>query len=74
MTANVTFVTKQVQDVLYISNKAITTTGTNSYVLRKKEDGSEEQVAVKVGFSNGSIAEIEGVSEGHTLLIKGKVS
>jgi HlyD family secretion protein len=74
MTANVTFVTKQVQDVLYVSNKAITTKGTDSYVLRKKEDGGEEQVAVKVGFSNGSIAEIEGVSEGDTLLIKGKVS
>lgn len=74
MTANVTFVTKQVQDVLYVSNKAITTKGADSYVLRKTDDGGEEQVAVKVGFSNGSIAEIEGVSEGDTLLIKGKVS
>ncbi len=75
MTANVTFVTKQVQDVLYISNKAITTKGTDSYVIRKKNDGSEERVSVKVGFSNGSIAEITGdVSEGDTLLIKGKVS
>ncbi len=75
MTANVTFVTKQVQDVLYVSNKAITTSGKSSYVLRKKDDGGEEQVTVKVGFSNGSIAEITGdVSEGDTLLIKGKVS
>lgn len=74
MTANVTFVTKQVQDVLYVSNKAITTKGTESYVLRKTADGSEEETKVKVGFSNGSIAEIEGVSEGDTLLIKGKVS
>lgn len=74
MTANVTFVTKQVQDVLYVSNKAITTKGADSYVLRKTDNGGEEQVAVKVGFSNGSIAEIEGVSEGDTLLIKGKVS
>ena len=73
MTANVTFITKQVKDVLYVSNKAVTTEGTESYVLRKNADGSEEQVHVSVGFSNGSIAEIEGVSEGDTLLIKGKV-
>jgi HlyD family secretion protein len=73
MTANVTFITKQVQDVLYVSNKAVTTEGTDSYVLRKQADGSEEEVRVKVGFSNGTIAEVEGVSEGDTLLIKGKV-
>jgi HlyD family secretion protein len=73
MTANVTFITKQVQDVLYVSNKAVTTEGTDSYVLRKNADGSEEEVRVKVGFSNGTIAEVEGVSEGDTLLIKGKV-
>ena len=74
MTANVTFITKQVQDVLYVSNKAVTTEGVDSYVLRKNADGSEEKVRVKVGFSNGSITEISGVSEGDTLLIKGKVS
>ena len=74
MTTNVTFISKQVQDVLYVSNKAVTNEGTDSYVLRKKDDGSEEKVKVEVGFSNGNIAEIKGVSEGDTLLIKGKVS
>ena len=74
MTANVTFISKQVRDVLYVSNKAITTEGADSYVIRKKKDGSEERIWVQVGFSNGSIAEISGVSEGDTLLIKGKVS
>lgn len=74
MTANVTFVTKKVKDVLYVSNKAVTNEGTESYVVKKKDDGSEERVKVEVGFSNGSVAEIEGVSEGDTLLIKGKVS
>ena len=74
MTANVTFISKQVRDVLYVSNKAITTEGADSYVIRKKKDGSEERIRVQVGFSNGSIAEISGVSEGDTLLIKGKVS
>jgi HlyD family secretion protein len=74
MTTNVTFISKQVQDVLYVSNKAVTTEGTESYVLRKNSDGSEEKVKVEVGFSNGNVAEIKGVSEGDTLLIKGKVS
>ncbi len=74
MTANVTFISKQVQDVLYVSNKAITNEGTDSYVTLKKADGGEEKVRVEVGFSNGNVAEISGVSEGDTLLIKGKVS
>lgn len=74
MTANVTFITKQVQDVLYVTNKAVTTEGADSYVIRKNPDNSEERVRVRIGFSNGSIAEISGVSEGDTLLIKGKVS
>ena len=74
MTANVTFISKKVQDVLYVSNKAVITEGAQSYVLKQNQDGSEEKVKVDVGFSNGSVAEISGVSEGDTLLIKGKVS
>ena len=73
MTANVTFISKKVKDVLYVSNKAVVTEGADSYVYIKKDDGTEEKVKVSVGFSNGSVAEIEGVSEGDTLLIKGKV-
>ena len=74
MTANVTFISKKVEDVLYVSNKAVTTEGSKSYVYKKNEDGSEEKVDVKVGFSNGNSVEISGVSEGDTLLIKGKVT
>ena len=73
MTTNVTFISKKVKDVLYVSNKAVVTDGADSYVYIKKDDGTEEKVKVSVGFSNGSVAEIEGVSEGDTLLIKGKV-
>ena len=73
MTTNVTFISKKVKDVLYVSNKAVVTEGADSYVNIKKDDGTEEKVKVSVGFSNGSVAEIEGVSEGDTLLIKGKV-
>ena len=60
--------------MLYVSNKAVVNEGTESYVLKKMDDGSEEKIKVEVGFSNGSIAEIKGVSEGDTLLIKGKES
>ena len=73
MTANVTFISKKVKDVLYVSNKAVITEGSENYVLKKTDDG-EEKVRVDIGFSNGSIAEISGVAEGDTLLIKGKVS
>ena len=74
MTANVTFISKKVEDVLYVSNKAVENEDGKSYVLRKNSSGDEEKVSVDVGFSNGSVAEINGVSEGDTLLIKGKVS
>ena len=73
MTANVTFISKKVKDVLYVSNKAVITEGTDNYVLRQNSDGTEEKVKVSVGFSNGKVAEISGVSEGDTVLIKGKV-
>ena len=73
MTANVTFISKKVKDVLYVSNKAVITEGADSYVLRQNSDGTEEKVKVSVGFSNGKVAEITGVSEGDTVLIKGKV-
>lgn len=73
MTANVTFISKKVKDVLCVSNKAVITEGADSYVLRQNSDGTEEKIRVNVGFSNGKIAEIDGVSEGDTLLIKGKV-
>ena len=74
MTANVTFISKKVEDVLYVSNKAVENEDGKSYVLRKNSGGDEEKVSVDIGFSNGSVAEINGVSEGDTLLIKGKVS
>ena len=73
MTANVTFISKKVKDVLYVSNKAVITEGADNYVLRQNSDGTEEKVKVNVGFSNGKVAEISGVSEGDTVLIKGKV-
>lgn len=74
MTANVTFITKKLQNVTYVSNKAIQTEGTKSYV--KKVDGDVVSKAeVTTGFSNGSSVEItEGLEKGDTVLIESRVS
>lgn len=75
MTGNVTFVTKEVKDVVYVSNKAIQKEGTKSYVTRQNEDGTTEKVEVTTGFSDGVNVEItSGLTEGETVLIEGKVT
>jgi HlyD family secretion protein len=75
MTSEVTFVSKEVENVLYVSNKAITTEGTNSYVLLKKEDGTTQKTKVTTGFSDGHNVEIQsGLEEGDIVLIESKVS
>lgn len=75
MSGEVTFVSKEVTDVLYVSNKAITTEGTNSYVTRKKEDGSTQKMKVTTGFSDGHNVEIKsGLEEGEIVLIESQVS
>ena len=75
MSGEVTFVTKEVKDVLYISNKAVETEGTKSYVTKKNSDGSTTKTQVKTGFSDGHNVQIEsGLSEGDTVLIESRVS
>lgn len=74
MTANVTFVTKEIEDVVYVSNKAIQTEGTKSYVKRVS-NGNTERVEVETGFSNGTAVEIKkGLSQGDIVLIESRVS
>lgn len=74
MTGNVTFIEKQVEDVLYVSNKAIISEGTVSYVKVKDADGTIRKVQVETGFSDGVNVEIaSGVSEGETVLIESQV-
>lgn len=74
MSADVTFVTKEVKDVLYISNKAVETEGTKSYVTKKNSDASTTKTQVKTGFSDGHNVQIEsGLSEGDTVLIESRV-
>lgn len=75
MTGNVTFITKEVTDVLYVSNKAISMDGTKSYVKLKNADGTTSQVEVTTGFSDGYQVEIlSGLVEGDIVLIESQVS
>lgn len=75
MTGNVTFVEKQVEDVLFVSNKAIMNESTTFYVKVKDTDGTIHKVEVETGFSDGVNVEIlSGVSEGETVLIESQVS
>lgn len=74
MTGNVTFIQKQVPDVIYVSNKAIINEGTTSYVKVKQEDGSFKKVEVVTGFSDGVNVEIvSGLNEGDIAIIESRV-
>ncbi len=75
MTGNVTFITKEIQNVLYVSNKAIINEGTKSYVKKKEKDGSITTVEVTTGFSDGYQVEIQsGLAKGDTVLIESRVT
>lgn len=75
MTGEVTFVTKETQEVLYVSNRAIFREGTRSYVKLRDEAGNIQEKDVITGFSDGINVEIvEGLSEGETVLIESKVN
>ena len=75
MTGTVTFITKEVQDVIMVSNRAVFTENGKSYVKIKNDDGSISAVEVETGFSNGNMVEIiSGLEEGQTALIESKVN
>ncbi|MDO4285849.1 MAG: efflux RND transporter periplasmic adaptor subunit [Eubacteriales bacterium] len=71
MTTEVTFVTKETREVLYVSNRAITRRDGRSYVKMYDENGDVTEREVTTGFSDGTNVEIkEGLSEGDTVLIE----
>lgn len=74
MTGDITFITKENKDVLYVSNRAISREGTKSYVKVRDENGAIRRQEVTTGFSDGINVEImEGLSEGDVVLIESKV-
>ncbi len=75
MTADVTFVTDSVSDVLYISKKAVQEIDGKSYVYTKGQTGNRKLTEVETGFSDGTNIEIvSGLSEGDIVYIESKVS
>ncbi len=75
MTCDVTFITKESKEVIYVANRAVTREGSVSYVKMKDENGTIVQKEIKTGFSDGINVEVlEGLSEGDVVLIESKVS
>ncbi len=75
MTAEVTFVTDSVEDVLYVSKKAVIEKDGKNYVYTGKTSGSRKLVEVETGFSDGrNIEIISGLSEGDTVYIESKIN
>ena len=75
MSAQITLIRKEVSNVLFVSNNAVTNKNGIATVLRQKSDGTPEEVEVKTGFSNGQMVEIiSGLKQGDTLLAPSGVS
>ena len=75
MTGDVTFVTEETADVLYVSRRAIITEDVKTYVKVKTADGSVEKKEVTTGLSDGSNIEISGdIAEGDTVLIESSIT
>jgi len=71
MTGNVTFVTKEVSGVLYVSNKAITSDNGVQTAKVKDDQGNITQIEVTTGFSDGTNTEVvSGLTEGQTVIIE----
>ncbi len=74
MTAEVTFVTDEVSEVLYIPVRAVTQENGADYAKVREEDGTIVRKKVTTGFTDGINIEIkEGLCEGETVLTESKV-
>lgn len=75
MTGDVTFVTEQTEEVLYVSRRAIITEDDKTYVKVKTADGSIVRKEITTGLSDGSNVEISGdIAEGDTVLIESSIT
>lgn len=75
MSAEVTLITKEEKEVLYVMNRSIIRSGVKSFVKVKRESGKIEKVEVETGFSDGVYVEIiSGLVEGDIVLVESKVS
>ena len=75
MTGDVTFVTEQTEEVLYVSCRAIITEDDKTYVKVKTADGSIVKKEITTGLSDDSNVEISGdIAEGDTVLIESSIT
>ncbi len=75
MTSDVTFVEKQVNDVLIVSNKCVQLIDGKQYVLMYDENNNIIEQEVTTGFSDGFDVEItSGLNEGDIVLLESAVN
>ncbi len=75
MTADITFVTEEKEDVLYVSRKAIVEQNDKTYVYVKTALGGKELKEVQTGIRNSTSVEIlSGLDEADEIYIASKVS
>ncbi len=74
MTATVTFIQKQTENVLVVSNKCIINENGKQYVKVKMDTGQIQQREIKTGFSDGFDVEVTtGIEEGEIVIIESAV-
>ena len=74
MTAEVTFITRNTETVLYIPNRAVSREKNQTTVKVRTASGGIENRKITTGFSDGTNVEVtEGLSEGEIVLIESKV-
>ena len=74
MTGDITFVSRQSEETLYIYKRAVITENEKSYVKVRDEDGNILKKEITTGFTDGTyIQVVEGLSEGDVVLIESKV-
>lgn len=71
MTCSTKFISKEVKNILKLSNKAILLVDGKQYVDVKLADGTIERKEIKTGFSDGKTSEItDGLSEGDIVVVE----
>ncbi len=75
MTGNVTFVQREANDVICISNKCVTSVDGKQYVKMLDATGEIYLHEIKTGFSDGFDVEVtEGLSEGDIIILESAVT
>lgn len=74
MTGDITFVTSQSEETLYIYKRAVITENEKNYVKIRDEEGNIVKKEITTGFTDGTYIQVtEGLSEGDIVLIESKV-